>query len=454
MEADAPKVGIVDLSDIEFGKRFRVDYGDLSELVDSLKSSIGVIQPFAICTTGVSDPSKKYRLLAGGRRYKGCEQAGISIIPARIYDRELTNVEMRVIELAENYLHKSMTWQEQSSLVEEIHNLQITIHGEKTSTAKDAPGWSQAKTAEMMGLSKSTITNHLKLARAKLIPEVNKCKDANDAHKLLGNMANKIIVSEIAKRERSKAAATPQDVHQKQLVDRYIVGDFFEGVRKVPSGSIDLCEVDPPYGIDLGRMKKQQNLSIDTKLTDYNEIDASEYATFLQAVAKECYRVLKPTGWIVFWFGKDPWFETVFRTLSSVGFEGNRMTGMWLKKGGQTKQPTLHMPNQVEEFFYLRKQAGVLHQMRGGNVFDYSTVAPQRKTHPTERPIELIQDIIRTFCLPGSSIMVPFLGSGATILASDNENCQAFGWEMEPSYKDFYTVKVYSARQGVYSSYT
>jgi DNA modification methylase len=152
------------------------------------------------------------------------------------------------------------------------------------------------------------------------------------------------------------------------------------------------------------------------------------------------------------WFAHEPWFETVYKELSDAGFIGNRMVGMWQKQQGQNKRPELYLANTTEMFFYMRKSTGLIQKART-NSFTYPAVAPNRKIHPTERPIEMIADLLRTFCLPGARILVPFLGSGNTILAASNENMQALGFELNQQYKDAYTVRVHQGEPGFYSSY-
>ena len=80
----------ISIEQITFGERFRDEYGDLDTLAASLKKE-GIIQPLAVraCTGG-----DEYILLAGGRRYKACLQAGSELLrsnrhPAGIVRRHL-----------------------------------------------------------------------------------------------------------------------------------------------------------------------------------------------------------------------------------------------------------------------------------------------------------------------------------------------------------------------------
>ena len=61
------KVDIVPIDAIIEGERRRKEYGNVGELVHSIKKE-GLIQPLAVVDMG----DGKYRLLAGGRRLRAC----------------------------------------------------------------------------------------------------------------------------------------------------------------------------------------------------------------------------------------------------------------------------------------------------------------------------------------------------------------------------------------------
>jgi site-specific DNA-methyltransferase (adenine-specific) len=137
-----------------------------------------------------------------------------------------------------------------------------------------------------------------------------------------------------------------------------------------------------------------------------------------------------------------------------LGLQFGELNAIWYKgQNGQTNTPELYLASSYEPFFYIRKGRPSIMRQGRSNVFHYKPVPSGKKIHPTERPIELIQDVLATFCWEGVRIMAPFLGSGNTILAAANLGMTAFGWDLGQVYKDAYIINVTENRPGSYRSY-
>jgi site-specific DNA-methyltransferase (adenine-specific) len=443
---------VIPITSIIVEERFREEYGDIDTLAASIKKE-GIIQPLAVCAR----VDGSYRLLAGGRRIKACSQAGISEIPVRIYPATLSELEMRSIELMENIARKDMSWVEATNLKSEIHKLQIAIHGVKTSTSPDAPGQSKRDTAELLGVSVGGLVYDLKLAEAMAaFPQLKEAKTKGDAHKLLNRLEEEMLLQEISSRIARKNAITPIEIIRQKLCDSYLINDFFTGVRQIPNNSMDLIEIDPPYSLGLGTSSiKKTDDSMQTSTKNYNEIPVDQYVPFLDNLFKECYRVMSENSWLICWFAQEPWFEIVYQALRRVGLQGTRVVGIWNKENspGQCNQPNLYLANTYEAFFYMRKGNPAITKQGRSNVYNYKTVASLRKIHPTERPVELIQEVLQTFSWSGARLLVPFLGSGNTLLAATNIEVSAIGFDLSQEYKNAYMLRVQEGLPGGYKSY-
>ena len=423
--------------------RAREIMGDLDELESSLKES-GLISPLAV----KDNKDGTFTLLAGERRFTILSRNQVPEIPVRIYDQDLSDIEMKVIEKSENFFRKDMEFWELDKLTLEIHRMQQTLHGVKA-PGPGSVGWSVEDTGDMIGgVSKATVSQAIKRAELReQLPEIfDGCKTAADALKVIKKIDEAIIQQVIAKQVESKAEAGSAI---SQLAKAFIIKSCFVGIKEIPAGVFHLVEIDPPYAIKIMEQKKAEGESQYVK-ADYNEILADVYMNGdgrdwlgMKFLFKECYRVMTEHSWLLCWFGPEPWFEEMYQAIKEAGFETTRMCPIWIKPSGQTKQPETRLPNAYEMFFYAWKGRPAIARQRGGNTFVYSPVPPQQKSHPTERPIEMMRDIYETFAFQGSRVLIPFVGSGSGLIAAHQLGMTGVGFELTKAYKDSFLVRVH-----------
>ena len=437
MAIDVGEVAMVRLSDIKVGERAREVMGDLDGLEDSMEKR-GLIQPLA-----VKEHEGGYFLLAGERRLSVLRKNNVEMVPVRVYPDDISKLEIKSIELAENFFRKDMEHWEYDNIVRETHQLQQEIYGVKA-PGPGHDGWSVEDTGKMIGISKGGVSTAIKRADAReAFPELfERCKTQKDASNVLKKMDEALIKEALAQKiELGKASGKVR-----QLSNGFILKDFFKGVKEIPDGIMHLVEIDPPYAIRLQDAKKSDGESQYIK-EDYNEISEDEYEHFLLKTFSECYRVMADHSWLICWFAPEPWFENVYKLLGMAGFETTRMCGIWTKPSGQSRRPEMHPANCYEMFFYAWKGRPVLNKPGRSNVWDkdkFPPVPSQQKTHPTERPVELMKDIYDTFAFLGSRVLIPFLGSGNGLIAADELGMAGVGFEKSKGYRDSFLVKIHN----------
>lgn len=438
MPIDVGQVGMVPIESIIVGERAREEMGDLDGLESSMKES-GLTTPL----TFKDNKDGTFTLLAGERRFTVLKRNEATLIPARIYTRDLSELEMKMIEKAENFHRKDMEYYELDRLTLEIHQMQQQLYGVKA-PGPNQEGWGTADTGEMLGgVTKAAVSMAIKRAEARdAFPELfENCKTASDASKVLKKVDEAIIKQVIAQKLESQKS----DSNLHQLSKCFIIKDFFEGVKEIPDGVFHLVEIDPPYAINLNLQKKRAAGSTESHYvtSDYNEVDIDDYQQFMSKVFKQCYRVMATHSWLICWFAPEPWFETIYQELTNAGFNTMRMCGIWTKgTPGQNMNPSTRLSNSYEMFFYAWKGQPALNKAGSSNEFHCPPIPPQQKTHPTERPIQLMKTIYETFAFPGSRVLIPFLGSGNGILAANELGMSPIGFELSKGYKDSFLVKV------------
>ena len=439
MTIEVGNLAMVPLESIQVGERARQEMGDLNTIETSMKER-GLISPLAVKQLD----ENSYFLLAGERRYLILQKNKVETVPVRIYPSNITKQEMKSIELAENFYRKDFEYWEYDNLVREVHTLQQEIHGVKA-PGPDQHGWGTGDTGQMMGASKAGVSTAVKRAEAReAFPELfDRCKTQKDASNLLKKMDEAVVKEVIAKKIESER----QESSFTQLTKCFVLRDFFEGVKDIPDGVMHLVEIDPPYGINLDGSGKGSSAKKNYEYGEsYNEVDKQDYLPFMMKVFTESYRVMTDHSWLICWFAPQPWFEDIFGLLVGAGFESTRMCGIWTKPSGQSKRPEIHLANCYEMFFYAWKGRPALNKPGRKNEFDTPPVPPQQKTHPTERPIELMREIYETFAFPGSRVLIPFLGSGNGIIAANDLGMSPIGFELSKGYRDSFLVKLHGMK--------
>jgi site-specific DNA-methyltransferase (adenine-specific) len=439
---DVGKVGMVPIDKVIVDDRTREDMGNLEELRANMQKN-GLIGPLAFLAL----PNGYFKLLAGGRRFAVISsEPGVTEVPARIYERELNELEMAIIEESENLYRKEMTWIEKDKLTAKIHRLNQELYGVK-GPGPTAEGWGTKETAEAIGAkSRTEITEALKrTAFFEEHPELFvDCKTASDASKVISKVSEAAVKQQIAAEIEEKG----MNVTLQKLNDAYIIRDFFEGVKELPDNLFHLIEIDPPYGIKLMDIKQKDSAVSQYQTESYNEIDSEEYPKFLEDLFKECYRVAAENSWLICWFAPEPYFNMVYKSIMRSGFNCRRIPLIWTKTGpGQTNNPQLYLANTYEMAFYAWKGRPVINKAGHANTFHYSTVPPSQKCHPTERPLALMKELYETFAFPGSRLLIPFLGSGNGLLAASELGISALGFEKSREYKDSFLVKAHNLLQ-------
>lgn len=115
---------------------------EISDLSQNIKE-LGVLQPILVKEDGDS-----YQLIAGERRLRAAQRAGLTDIPAVVI--EVDPIKQQVMALAENIQRKNLSSVEEAVCLEDI-------------LAKT--GWSQTELARRTGRSQASIANKLRLLR-------------------------------------------------------------------------------------------------------------------------------------------------------------------------------------------------------------------------------------------------------------------------------------------------
>jgi adenine-specific DNA-methyltransferase len=432
---------IILIKDIDLGKRFRKEYGEVEELAKSIKE-LGLIQPIAVCKHPKKESKKPYLLLAGGRRLVACSYLGMVEIEANVFEGDIDEYTRKLIELKENTERLSFEWQEEIGLKQRVHQLYTSLYGEKSTTAKGDPekvGWSKRDTAKLLKASPGAVSQDLLLADAlNELPQLKKAKNKKEALLMLNKFQEELIVQELGKRlETGEIKSTVKNDPRKKLVDSYIVGNFYKKQDELPDGCAQLIIADPPYAINLMSTRKD-DAHVD------KELKPEEYIEHIENLMKILYRIAAPNSWVILWFGLQ-WYSETKEAIKKAGFDiGPASMGIWAKNNGRTMFPERYLKNYADFFFYARKGDATIAKSIP-NILE-APVTSKTRWHKTEKPVDLDKRIIEAFSDPGAFIVVPFAGSGNDLIAADKLKRKAIGFDIDERYKLRFTSVIYGGQ--------
>jgi site-specific DNA-methyltransferase (adenine-specific) len=235
-------------------------------------------------------------------------------------------------------------------------------------------------------------------------------------------------------------------------VNQVFCEDALDGLARIPDGSIDLILTDPPYnlGKDYGNGSDQQSVQaylawteqwIDRALPKL-KANGSLYIFLTWRFAPEIFVMLKQRMTMmneIIWDRRVPSMGGSTRSFSSVhdtiGFFVNRkdyyfdLDAVRIPYDAETKKA------RSRSIFVGAKWLEV-----GYNPKDLWSVSrlhrehPERADHPTQKPIEIIERMIKASCPPGGVVLDPFMGSGTTAVAARRLGRQFAGFELNAAY--------------------
>lgn len=382
--------------------RFRKDMGGLEDLAKSFQEHRQIV-PIII--------TRDHELIDGGRRLAACVLAGMKV--KCVYEDVKDDFELRTLELEANLHRKDFTPAEETLAIEELHRMHTERFGEGGTGTTD--GWTMENTASKIGKTRNTVKAALEMAELiKNFPELRSAKTKNEIKKA-GRALEKLktAVEGMKKNEQlQKSGKKPYTLH---------LGDAVEFMQTIPDSSVDLICTDPLYGIDADKIV--QNIGAKRgdgafSVAGYTVKDDTERALFFYKVlAHESFRFTSSSSHGYIFVGPEH-FWTLRSMFMDAGWRVHVKPLIWIKRTtGQCNIPSSWPASCYEMLMYIRKDASRLVQEGQPDWVECNPVNPNDRTHPYEKPVDLIDRLLKRICLPGQSLLDPFMGSGAIIEA-------------------------------------
>lgn len=439
-EREGEEIFLVPIEDIVIKPRQRKTYdeGYIERLANSIERA-GLFHPIIL-----EDESNE--LVTGFSRIQAYLYLERDKIPAR-RRKSLTDLQKKVMELEENVQRLGLEWWEKAAAIADIHRIQQELNPE---------GWSQQKTAEMIGESVGTVNQSIQL---KDELEVN--PTIKDEATLVG--ALKAVKNKKQFEERKKQLDKKKKGKIKTFPAKIIQGDALELIREEPDEEYDAIFTNFPFGVELKLGKNQKEVYRDEE--DY-------IVKLVRAVTHESYRVLKNDSWFVglfdarkitysnshreladvlfslhsrviepaFGIDADDFYNRVAESLGltywleEAGFDFIQlMPHVWVKPNktqGMIGDPKKGFIVAYEAMVIAGKGDPFLVKQGGQNIWIYNTLNPSERDFALQMPEDFCTDLVGTFCLGGSKILDPFAGVGSFGIGALNNQSSFKGFEL------------------------
>ena len=211
----------------------------------------------------------------------------------------------------------------------------------------------------------------------------------------------------------------------------------FDFLPSIDSKSIDLILIDPPY--EISRETNFQNGELTGTNTDRFRIsmdfgDWDKNFINLEEVFKQGYRILKDGGTMICFY--DLWkIETIKRYYENNKFKQIRFIE-WLKTNPVPINSKINYLSNAREIAVLgiKKSKPTFNSSYDNGLYQYPICHDKGRFHPTQKPLELIKELIIKHSNEGDIVLDCFSGSGTTGVAAIQTKRQFIGCEINPEY--------------------
>jgi site-specific DNA-methyltransferase (adenine-specific) len=239
-------------------------------------------------------------------------------------------------------------------------------------------------------------------------------------------------------------------------------GDCLEIMKQIPDGSVDMILTDPPYGTT-----------------------ACKWDTIIpfEPMWEQVWRVLKPNGACLL-FGSEPFssalrlsqikkfkYDWIWEKSRSVGFvnaklmpmKNHEVISVFSQKNTANKSDNMNYFPQGLKILnkFVKGRNSAIHQNDYGRpshkkiLFQEFTNYPKsvlkfnsvsKTVHPTQKPVQLLEYLIKTYTLEGQTVLDFTMGSGSTGVACVNINRKFIGIEKDDKYFEIATKRIHESR--------
>lgn len=237
-----------------------------------------------------------------------------------------------------------------------------------------------------------------------------------------------------------------------------ILSDCFEYLPKIKKSSVDLILTDPPYNIsknsNFHKISETASEEIKTKYTSH-KIDFGYWdkEIDLDQLFFEFYRILKPGGTVIVFF--DIWKSGIVKEFALKNKFKQPRIGQWLKTNPvPINSKTNYLSNCSEYFFtFIKGKNPTFNSKYDMGIYRFPLChGKERLDHPTQKPLELIRELLIKHSNLEDLVLDPFSGTSTLAVASMETGRNWICVERDKNYYELSKSRIEKVQQSIVSS--
>jgi DNA modification methylase len=441
--------------------------GDVTQLCASI-NEIGLLQPITV--------TSDFKLIAGLHRITACKLLGWKEIEVNVVDydseilSELAEIDENLIRNELTVLDKSIQTSRRKEIYEILHP--YTAHGGDRKSSRQVGDLKENKpqsfveqTAKATNESTRNIERNSKRGKVlkplhdlitgsrfedngKELDELVKIADAKKGEGI--EIAKEVLIIAIEnklkiyqaylqyKKSRQKEQVVIEIPNiivsteptfnvkngQKYKLGKHtlICGNSYDIIDIIKN--VDALISDPPYGINYN--------------PSWNKWDGSK-GNFNKVIGDD--EIFNPSNFLN--------FKTVL-LFGANYFSDKLPLGGWLCWDKRTNELIDQMKGSAFELAWFRSehstQKSIMIRLQHGGVVNADSIVGnnEKRFHTTQKPIELMREILLKLTISNEVVFDPFLGSGSTLIAAERSNRICIGCEMDEEYCNIVLKRFYN----------
>lgn len=436
---------------------------DTSDLDESIRQR-GVLSPIIVQRVEEFDdlpPRFVATLVAGERRLEASKKLELPDIPVR-WIEQLSPVEAQIIELEENIKRQQLTWQDQTRAVARIHHLYCEL---------DA-GWTLAETGQAIGLTISTISLYLSVAREMHQERIAEAQTVREAYNIIARRSARemgdaleelldvppptirltehvagvplsteqlitMTEQEVAEWNKAKSniVVLPSAVPVIQEAVQHI--SFLDWAPAYSGPKFNFIHCDFPYG----RNEFSGLQARGAEPTALYDSSSQTYFDLLECLCVNLDRYCSLSAHLMFWCASEildirsEYTKRTYQMFAKLApsWQFSHFPLIWLKtdNSGIAADPR-HGPRHIYEVCLLASRA----QRQIVRIAADAYGSPgDRSLHPSTKPVPMLKHFMQMLVDDTTRMLDPTCGSGAALRAADALGAQAvLGLELDANY--------------------